>query len=149
MIDFSQDPKYAKWLGDQLGYSYEGELTTIANLDKNGEILCVVLYSNWLVSGCEMVIASSSPRWATKGFMYAAFAYPFIQAGKDRVTFIVADNNLKSLKMCHRLGAKVEGKARRWFGKNDGVIFGLLREECKYIRETDSSAIPQKELANV
>jgi hypothetical protein len=50
--------------------------------------------------------------------------------------------------MCHKLGAKVEGKVRNWYGKNDGIIFGLLKEECKYIRETDHSAIPQKELAN-
>jgi len=145
MIDFTQKKEYKDWLGDQFGYNYEGEYTTIANLDRHGNILCVVLYAHWLESGCEMVIASTGPRWATKDFMYAAFAYPFIQAGKARVTFIVEDNNLKCLKLCHKLGARVEGKVRKWFGENDGIVFGLLKEECKYIKETAVSAIPPKE----
>ena len=140
MIDFEQKPEYLEWLGEQLDSDYtNGDFHTLANLDSNGRILCVVLYSHWLESGCEMVIASSSPRWATRAFMHAAFAYPFIQMKKRRVTFIVADNNLKSLKMCHKLGATVEGKVRQWFGKNDGVVFGLLKDECKYIRETAGS----------
>lgn len=137
MIDFEQKPEYIKWLGEQLDCDYSvGDFHTLANLDSKGNILCVVLYSHWLESGCEMVISSSSPRWATKEFMFAAFAYPFIQMKKRRVTFIVEDNNLKSLKLCHKLGATVEGKVRQWFGKNDGVVFGLLKDECKYIRET-------------
>ena len=65
MIDFSQKEEYIAWLSEKLGYDYScGQFTTIANLSASGEILCVVLYSNWLVSGCEMVIASSSPKWA-------------------------------------------------------------------------------------
>lgn len=149
MIDFTQKPEYLDWIGKQLDCDYsQGQFTTMANLSKSGEVLCVVIYYNWLEHGCEMSIASSSPRWATKDFMHAAFAYPFIQGAKRRITFIVEDNNLKSLKMCLRIGAKVEGKARNWYGKNNGIIFGLLRNECKYLRETDHSAIPQKEFAN-
>jgi RimJ/RimL family protein N-acetyltransferase len=139
MIDFEQKPEYREWLGEQLGYNYEDGYTTLANLDSKGEILCVVLYSRWMENGCEMVIASSSPRWATRAFISAAFTYPFIQMKKRRVTFIVSETNVKSLKMCLRLGATVEGKLRKWFGDNDGVVFGMLKEDCKYIRETARS----------
>lgn len=145
MIDCEQKPEYIEWIGRKLGCDYSnGVFTTIAHLDDSGEILCVVLYSNWVRSGCEMVIASSSPKWCTRDFMRVAFGYVFNQSKRDRVTFIVEEHNLKSLSLCDRLGAKPEGVLRKWFGKTDGIIFGMLKEECKWIKETGDSHSSQE-----
>ena len=110
----------------------------IANLDKRGNILCVIMYSGFSDANCELTIASSSAKWATRLFISKVLSYPLIHLGLQRVTFVVQSDNEKSLSLCDRLGAKREGILRSWFKEDgkpfDAIAFGLLVNECKWIR---------------
>ena len=105
-------------------------------ITENGKLVGGVVYDRFTPFGCEMSIATLSPRWASRGRLHAFFFYPFCELGLVRVTALTARNNKRSRRMLEKLGFSLEGKARRAFdGRQDLMIYGLLRADCKWIRE--------------
>lgn len=140
MIVYKQDARLVEWVNRQLGLAFDPEkVKSIATIDDDGKLLAVVLYSRFSAFGCEMTIASNSPRWCSRKFLKAAFQYPFIQCGFKRVSFVTTPSNTKAIELNKRLGAKLEGVLRQWFGDEDGLIFGLLASECIWITSINSS----------
>lgn len=137
-ILYIQDARLVEWASERLQVKYDPAMVrTLASIDESG-ILCVVLYSNFSARNCEMSIASASPSWCSRRFLRAAFSYPFITLNLRRVVFITGSDNRKTIDLCERLGAKREGLLRNWFDGadgygTDGIIYGLLREECIWI----------------
>jgi hypothetical protein len=61
--------------------------------------------------------------------------YVFLRLGCHRLTARTRPSNAKARRALDRLGFKVEGVARDWFGNEDAVIYGLLRRECRLLRK--------------
>lgn len=134
MIVSEQHPVYLQFANHILSTSFSQQnVKTLANVAEGGEILAVIVYSRFAPHNIEMSIASSSPRWATKGFIRAAYTYPFVQLNKRRITAVVEDGNDKAVAMNKKLGHIEEGRLKCWFGDKDGIIFRMLREECKWL----------------
>ena len=147
VIIYRQDVRLVEWVNQRLALRFDpAAVRTIATVDDDGAMLAVVVYSRFAEHGCEMTIASDSPRWATRKFLKAAFQYPFIQLGYERVTFVTTAENIKTIDMLKRLGAKQEGVLRRWFGETDGIVFGLLSEELIWTRN-DSTQKDSKQIS--
>ncbi len=85
----------------------------------------------------EVSFAFDSPLWATNYVLGAVCRYPFDQLGCIRVTAICAKKNKRSRQMVERIGFKLEGVARKAFGKDDACIYGLLRPECRFLEENN------------
>lgn len=121
-------------------YRHEHGDRVIANVCNDGNILAVSVYSHFTATNCEMSIASDgSRRWMSKGFLKVSYLYPFIQCGLLRVTGIVEPDNTEALRLDEHIGMVREGVLRNWFkGKDgtvkDGILMGMTREECKWIR---------------
>jgi RimJ/RimL family protein N-acetyltransferase len=130
MIVTVQDPRLLAWAQKQLGVSFQAGSYTIARIAEDGEILCVVVYTNWHRTGCEMAIASTSPRWASAGFIRACMHYPFKQLNLTRISMVTAETNKRCLGLIRRLGASQEGRLRRWYaGGVDALVHGLFEDE--------------------
>jgi RimJ/RimL family protein N-acetyltransferase len=72
--------------------------------------------------------------WAKPATLRALFDYPFNQLGCVRVTAITGRKNKPARKMLEHVGFKLEGVARRALdGINDGYVYGLLKEDCRWI----------------
>jgi RimJ/RimL family protein N-acetyltransferase len=110
---------------------------TAIGITRDGEISGVVVFDNFTVGSCCVSVASDgSRRWITRELLIRVFAYPFIQLGYRRLTALVAASNADSLNFCRAFGWTREGVLRR--GAPDGddlVVFGMLREECRYLPE--------------
>lgn len=103
-------------------------------LEEDGELVVVVLYEGFTAHMCNMhVVSDNRRRWCSRGFLAAAFAYPFLQLGLCRVTALVGSNNAKALGMDIRLGFKPEGVMRGALGDEDLVVMGMLRDECIWL----------------
>ena len=103
---------------------------------RGDEILAVVLYTWFTDHNCAMHVASNGRAdWMSRGFLAAAFAYPFIQLGLRRVTAYVASRNERALTIDGRLGFRVEGVMKQAAGDDDLIVMGLLREHCLWIPE--------------
>lgn len=138
-IIYEQGTQTLQWAGNRLGVVFDPKTAVTLAHWLDGTLLCVVVYTRFTQHGCEMSIASASKAWATRRFISAAFAYPLVQCGLRRVTFVTTPGNAETIDMLERLGAIREGRLREWFGDDDGIVYGMLRGECKWINSSRST----------
>lgn len=72
--------------------------------------------------------------WARPATLRALFDYPFNQLGCVRVTAVTGRKNKRARNMLEHVGFRLEGVARKALdGINDGYVYGLLKEDCRWI----------------
>ena len=133
---FGYDREVTEWVRQRLDNSHFGPATAIG-LVKDGKIIAGVVYHNYRLNGLEMSIATEDRHWATKQTLRTFFAYPFNQLNCERVTALVSEDNIKSRDMVNRLGFIKEGVLRKAFNGRNIHIYGMLKDECKWIGETN------------
>lgn len=134
MIYAAQDPALLERAGAVLGVRFDPKACAwVSNVSDDGEVLAVVVYTRFSPWNCEMSVASSSPRWASRKFIRAAFQYPFQQCRLRRVTAAVEPDNAASIFMLERLGFIREATLAEWFGEKDAHIYRMTRKECKWL----------------
>lgn len=118
----------AKWDGDKFAFdNYRNAI----GYEKDGELLAVVSYAHYTGHDIEMgLLVEGSP---PKGFVKAAFAYPFKQLGCLRVTAEIATKNDRMLRLIERFGFRKEGVKRSGLPDDDYILFGMTRAECRYL----------------
>lgn len=133
-IVWEQKPEYLEFANKLLNVNFlSKDVTWLASVDDGDNILGVVVYSRFSRKNCEMSVAAASPKFLNKRALKAFFGYPFYQLGCNRVTAVVETTNRHALEFDKRLGFRVEGLLQRWFENSDGIIMGLLKEECKWL----------------
>lgn len=136
MIDFAQHPAYLAFAETLLGVKFDPRTVTwLTSKSQNGSILGVVVFSRFTAGNCEITVAAVSPRFISKSFAFAVATYPFIQMNCRRVTAIIAVENVKSLSLAQQLGFGMEGTLKDWFPTGDAYILGLLRKNCKWLKD--------------
>jgi L-amino acid N-acyltransferase YncA len=84
---------------------------------------------------CVTIVAEDS-KWCTRKSLRYLFSYPFADGKCTRLTAIVREGNNNSIDLAKRLGFTREGVIRRGHnGKTNAIILGLLKEECRWIKE--------------
>lgn len=129
----------AAWVAQQIPHMPTGfkDMSAIGVMDERGELVGGVVYHEFRGNDIQMSCAATSRRWLTAKFLRAIFAYPFVQLGCDRATSCVPARNAHTRRFCEGFGFKQEGVMRRGFGGDDCVMYGLLKEECKFLKDTD------------
>jgi hypothetical protein len=107
------------------------EILAATNAERT-KLLGAVLYINYRGPSIEMTSAGE-PGWLTRTHLKAFFDYPFNQLGVRRVTGIVHRKNRHARKINERLGFKLEGVCRHGFKDGDACIYGLIRNDCRWI----------------
>lgn len=109
---------------------------TAIGVVEDGQLIAGVIYSEYRPPvDIRESFASISPTWATKYTLKHLFAYPFVHLGVRRMSSIIASGNTASIDLTERLGFKREGIIRQGMDNGeDAIIFGMLKEECCWIR---------------
>lgn len=133
----NQRMRAAEWANMRFGTGLgEDDKFTALILEKDLEIQAVVYYTDWAPGNSIDVHLAAIPgrRWLTRPFLSAAFRYPFLELGVRRMGATIAANNADSLRWTKHCGFIQEGVKRK-AGQNgiDLIIFGLLREECRFL----------------
>ena len=103
-------------------------------LVRGDRIVAGVVYNNWEAQNvCAHIGAIEGRHWLTRSFLHAMFAYPFVQCGKRRITALVAKRNKTARKFVDNLGFVYEGSLRHYYGNDDLIVYGLLRERCRHL----------------
>jgi RimJ/RimL family protein N-acetyltransferase len=127
------DEFIARWVGEQLGIDDFGECVTFAIVAEQ-ELIAGIVFNNYRDPSIEVTMASISPRWCTRSIMRTVFSYPFHQIGCKRITASVEDMNQPVRAFLCHLGFRQEGVMRQAFRTGrDAVIFGMLRDECRWL----------------
>lgn len=126
------------WAASRMGYpnfQFRPDARAIGR-EKDGEICAVIVFDTWSDGDCLIhVVSDGSKRWFSREFVIRAMAFPFLQVGNRAITALVLASNAPSIAMCEHFGFQREGLLRRR-GPNgeDMILFGLLREECRWLR---------------
>lgn len=136
MTSFEQNPAYLAFAERLLGVKFNpADVTWLTSLAQNGSILGVVVFSRFTEGNCEVTVASQSPHFLTKGFALNVAFYAFGQLKMRRVTAFIAVENERSLSLAEQLGFRIEGTVKSWFAGGDAFILGLLRNDCKWLKD--------------
>jgi RimJ/RimL family protein N-acetyltransferase len=123
------------WSSERIAHFNPSEQPfTAIGLERDGEIIAATIYNYYSGASIAMSFAAiPGRRWLTREYLHAIFRYPFVQLGVRRVTGYVATRNFASVRFAYKLGGKLEGVMRKALPDDDLLVFGLLREECKWI----------------
>lgn len=135
---YGQDARVIDFVAKKLDeYDFPANCSAIG-VESNGELIAGVVFDGYTQAGISMHVAAvEGKHWLSKEFLYAVFAYPFIQLNCNRVTGLVRADNFKAQKLDEHLGFVKEGLIRR--GCSDGtdmILYGMLKEECRWIGNT-------------
>lgn len=73
--------------------------------------------------------------WATEKLFEISFNFVYNHLKVERITAGIRSNNTASIHLCGRLGFRKEGILRNYFKNGeDLLLMGLLRKECKYLK---------------
>lgn len=130
-------PAVNEWVSNKIhgDDKFPPEAPSIGMLE-NGKIVGGVVYTMYTGTGIMMNVAGGYKGWINREFLRVAFNYPFKQLGCTRVSGLIRVDNHVALDFDTRLGFKREGVIRK--GDYDGtdlVLMGMLREECKWIKD--------------
>lgn len=130
---YGDEHRLLPWAQERIGVPFRRDAYTIG-LERDSEIVAVVVYDNFSEADVNMHIASDGSRaWMNKSLLVAAFAYPFIQLGLRRVTGMVPAKNAEALAFDEHIGFTREGFHPHALPGDDLVSLGLLRENCRFI----------------
>ena len=144
---FGADDYLKSWAAKIIGIDGFG-LSTAIGVERDGKIICAAVYHDYRDGQIEASIAASSRRWANRSVLHALFAYPFNQVGAHRLLVTCNEANEKAMKMNSQLGFTQEGKLRQMYAPHDAVIWGMLKDECKWIKEKSNGKIKPEFAAN-
>jgi RimJ/RimL family protein N-acetyltransferase len=115
---------------------------------RNGRLAAGVVFYNYdaRAGEIEVIIAAEGPGWASREVLWTAFAYPFLQLGCRRVTARVNVGNARARRLVEGAGFVLEGLLRRaGHDGGDVLVYGMLREECRWLVNKPAPAEPQAE----
>ena len=94
----------------------------------------VVIHSYRPRSGsAEVTAAAKTPRWLQRGVLRSLADYVFRQLDCQRLEAHLSERNRPAARLLERLGFEREGSMRRaWDGVDATLIYGLLREDCRW-----------------
>jgi RimJ/RimL family protein N-acetyltransferase len=133
------DRAVARWVGQQVDIEDFGVCTAIGIADDRG-LVAGVVYNQFDFPDVRATIASTTPRWCSRTALHAIFWYPFEQLKYQRITAVTESTNQPVMAFLCKLGFSQEGVLRQRFTTGDAVIYGMLRDECRWLRARNAAA---------
>lgn len=134
MLLIGHDYLVARWCGIHLGIRDFGPCAAVGVLDSDKNLVAGAVFNNYRPPNIEISFVSTSPKWATKGNITGILSYPF-RIGCERITAVVAAENIVTQKFLQRLGFVIEGYHPRALRTGAAITYGLLKEQCRWLGE--------------
>lgn len=100
---------------------------------RDGAVIGVFIAEFMVWYEAHITCVITDPRFLTRRLLHAIFSTLFSRA--VRITGMCRPENEASIRILSHLGFRYEGYLRMGIdGRWDGMIFGMLRPECRWIR---------------
>ena len=108
---------------------------------KTNEIEWCIGYTSFLGKTCQIHVVIFNKKYTPRKLLWAAFDYPFNQAGVETLIGIVNSKNDLAMKYDQNLGFK---EVYRFEGVHDEggdvVVFEMKKKDCRFIKELKDAA---------
>lgn len=133
-IEIGADIDAMDWLCAKIGCKpFSFPYRTIALKDDNGYCAVSVL-ERVSKDGAHIHVAARNGYAMTPRFFVQVFYEAFIRLDLPRLTGLVPISNTRALRFDRHLGFVTEGLMRKACNGEDLVILGMVKDECRYIR---------------
>ena len=93
-----------------------------------------VIYTNYTGSAVWMHVAGRDETWITRDMLWAAFHYPFVQLGCQRIYGIVEEANHPAMQFDLKLGFSVLTPLPYLFASGPGLVVFMDRDRCRWLK---------------
>lgn len=134
---FGADARLVAWVGERMGCVFDPGARAIG-LEGDDGLRAVSVFERFTEGDCHIHIATTGTGFAmSRAFVVASFMFPFVQLRQRRLTGLVPAKNARALRFNLNLGFQIEGRMRETHPDDDTIIMGMLRRECRFLREAD------------
>lgn len=130
-------PEILRWAGARIGISsWVPDSQAIAVLDEADRIVAAIVVNTVQDQTAQISIASDGGRrWYSPALAEMFFIWAFYELDLHRLTARIRIANIETQIMVLRLGFQVEGRERAGFFGHDVAVYGMLRDECPFLKE--------------
>ena len=97
----------------------------------NDKLIGAVIFSEWTKNDIHVSVVSTNARMWQKRILRILFHYTWVTCGCIRMSALAKESNKKSRRLLEALGFKEEGRLRKYHGNEDGVVYGILKEDSE------------------
>lgn len=120
----------------EIGVRATQDMRAIFWVGKERSIEWVVAYDGFIGKLCQMHVVNLGKKMTPKKLLWAAFDYPFNQAGMDVVMGVVNSKNTEAMRYDSKLGFKEMTRIKGVHDDGgDVVLFRMDKADCKWIKE--------------
>lgn len=131
MIVVPDAPEVIGWVERALNIKIAMPAHAFGYMTNDKEPVCAVVVNDYTGSNCELTIVAARP--VSMPVVRHVFNYAFGKLGCRRVTVRTRKRNKLVQKLAARLGFKYEGIQKHFYADDDAVVFGMLKENCRWI----------------
>ncbi len=131
MIVTGQSAAVARWAGERLGCVFVPPLTAVGILNRDGKRVGAAIFNDFADRNIELTVYG--PGSFQRQVCVWIARYCFIQNDCLRITTRTAASNLYVRKLLEHHGWVKEGTLRDWFSDEDCILYGLLKNDCKFL----------------
>jgi len=99
----------------------------------DGELVGAVIFTEKSDHDIHVSVVCTNPIWWHRRYIKVLFNYAFEHCGCTRISALAKESNTKSRKLLEGLGFQKEGVLRQYHKPEDGIVYGILQSECKWI----------------
>lgn len=103
---------------------------------KDGHLLGGVIFQQYTGSSIELHMAAMDSSWLSRDYIWAVFAYPFLQLKCRKVFARIKETNERTLAIARRIGFKLEAKLDDAYPDGALMLLSLRPEDCRWLQYT-------------
>jgi RimJ/RimL family protein N-acetyltransferase len=130
----TDEPKrVTEWASKYLENQPSLDSTQAFGFELKGKLIGAVVFTDYSKNDIHVSVVSKNPILWQRRYLKVMYDYVWNQCGCLRISAMASEVNHKSRKLLEKLGFKEEGRLRNFHGEHDGIVYGQLRSECKWI----------------
>lgn len=131
VLILDQPERCGEWARARIAHVDSWGLFQAIGQERGGELVAVAIFNSF--TGADIWIHLAIDGRISKQWLYAIFAYPFLDQRVRHLTAFVPARNERAQALCVNAGFKLEGRLREAWPDDDVVLLGMVKAECRFI----------------
>lgn len=132
MLIWNRHEDVGAYVQERVGTKIFPPFTTLGVINDQSQITAGIVFNCWTGPDVELTIANDGGLHRRLIMATAFYVYHDLKCVRGSIT--VRKSDQKTYETALKFGFKVEGIKRLGFGDDDAVIMGMMRHECRWIR---------------
>lgn len=129
----THNQEYLRAWVERMLFQKFGEEAKFIGQEKDGNLVAVVAFTNFIENACAMHIASVGENWMSRDLLWACFDYPFIKLEKKVILATLEASNEEAVRLNRHLGFQIEAVIKDAHENGDLMIMSMRKEDCKWL----------------